>query len=385
MASALEWFSAIGAPVSQAALGIGTNLQQSLMMRQNQRWQEKMMRQQNEYNSPSAQRARAIRAGVAPNFAPQGAAGVDSIYQPALQNPNLNGLGDAAGKMQGYQVQDEAIKQQRMQSYRAGVDTQVYMQEKMIKIASDLEELRSKGLNNRESLLRYDKLESEYNLLQDSYDALVEQNYQNVEVSKQNIQASKETQKRLSDELSELIRHNKVNEAVSRYNAQTARISANSQASLNKVEEERVAAAAAKLSKEGYLLSQTIPSEIQISKIRAITEGMSAQEKQATAYMAAIQAEFSRRKSNSVIAYILQAGFGLDPDQVANVGAMLGLGAGAISMMKGRVTRAAANSKGVGSIDAHVPNINNTGAISYEEWLKRSNGGSGALGKILGK
>lgn len=352
MASVYDWFNALGPGAMQVASDVYTIGQQKSLMRENQRWQESMMDKQNAYNSPAAQRSRAIAAGAAPNFAPMGSAGVESVSQPNLKAPDFTAFGDPAAKIRNADLQNAEIKSQEMANYRSGVDNQLYLQEKMIKIASSLEELRSQGLNNREAEQRYDEMVKRFEMFQDTYDALVEREFlQNENINQSTVKMQEDVKaewQKLDNELKsirEMIRHNKVAEALAQFANKTDRMNAitnrmnagtygreaSSVIALNEQQQKHVEQLTKEAWFRNYVENHTVNDKIDIVKFQRKMAEYDMDERKSAMIVAAIEADWARNKSASFIGNALRSLTGMDPDEVFSAAMMIGLGYSAAS------------------------------------------------------
>lgn len=319
MASALEWFSAIGAPVAQGALGIGTNFQQAFLMRKNQRWQEQMMSQQNEYNSPAAQRARAIRAGVAPNFAPQGAAGVQGVVNPSLNVPDMSSFGDSASKLRDYEITGESLKQQRLQTYMAGIDKQLYLSKQLVSLSNEIADLEKKGVETKESKQRLDNLAQQYDLIERQLPDLVRLTSNEADLIGARFRETEDFTRRESARVEAEVKHLSVQEKIDWYNANTSRLNSDSQGKLNtslielnNYEKQRVNQVVKSLIQENIINENLLTDRIAQGKLERIIAQLNKQEKEAVAAMVGLELEIKDRKNASRLNQLYQRTFGMD-------------------------------------------------------------------------
>lgn len=319
MASALEWFSAIGAPVAQGALGIGTNFQQAFLMRKNQRWQEQMMSQQNEYNSPAAQRARAIRAGVAPNFAPQGAAGVQGVVNPSLNVPDMSSLGDSASKFRDYEITGESLKQQRLQTYMAGIDKQLYLSKQLVSLSNEIADLEKKGVETKESKQRLDNLAQQYDLIEKQLPDLVRLTSNEADLIGARFRETEDFTRRESARVEAEVKHLSVQEKIDWYNANTSRLNSESQGKLNtslielnNYEKQRVNQVVKSLIQENIINENLLTDRIAQGKLERHIAQLNKQEKEAVAAMVGLELEIKDRKNASRLNQLYQRTFGMD-------------------------------------------------------------------------
>lgn len=319
MASALEWFSAIGAPVAQGALGIGTNFQQAFLMRKNQRWQEQMMSQQNEYNSPAAQRARAIRAGVAPNFAPQGAAGVQGVVNPSLNVPDMSSFGDSASKLRDFEITGESLKQQRLQTYMAGIDKQLYLSKQLVSLSNEIADLEKKGVETKESKQRLDNLAQQYDLIERQLPDLVRLTSNEADLIGARFRETEDFTRRESARVEAEVKHLSVQEKIDWYNANTSRLNSDSQGKLNtslielnNYEKQRVNQVVKSLIQENIINENLLTDRIAQGKLERIIAQLNKQEKEAVAAMVGLELEIKDRKNASRLNQLYQRTFGMD-------------------------------------------------------------------------
>lgn len=354
MPTALDYFDALGSPVASVAGTIASNLSNQRIMKKQMRWQEEMAAKSNEYNSPMQQRARAIRAGAAPSFAPFGAAGVQSVTSPNMQSPDFESFRGSASYLRQATLQDEEIKRSRMESYRAGIDTQLYLTEKVTKIANELSELESKGLNNKESRLRYDHLQAEYNTYLDTLE-----DYKNImhgqaeQLRLGNVELEHSTQRQDRESLAR-IKHMSIEDQISWFEARTHRISAESQGELNESQIElneyqrkNVYAMTRKTINEIRIMKEKEPYEVNLSKLAVDNMQWSVEERKAAAFATLLQTDLLEQKSNAPLAYVLRVVFGLEPKDMLSVLNMVGFGAAAKTVVSRSAGAVAGSKNGV--------------------------------------
>lgn len=329
MAKFLDYFGAIGSPALGVASTLAVNAQNQSIMNKQMRWQEEMVRQSNEYNSPAAQRSRNIRAGVAPSFSPQGAAGVQSVTSPSMSAPDFSGFSNSAASLRQSALQDEEIKRSRLESYRAGVDTQLYLTEKIAKLANDIADLESKGLSNKESRLRYDRLQSEYNTYLDTlddYKAIMHGQAEQLRLG--NVEIEHSTERQDKESLAR-IKHMSVQEQIDWFEAKTRRSVGESQIVLNDYQRKQVYAMTRKVINDIRLFKEKEPSEVNLSNLAVENMKWSVEERKAAAFATILQTDLLEQKSNAPVAYVLRVVFGLESKDMLSVLNMLGVGAAA--------------------------------------------------------
>lgn len=230
---------ALGGGLSNKAYIAGireTNAANYKMMQEQNQFNLNMWSKNNAYNSPSAQRARLLQAGINGTTAITGGESGQPVQSVAgspmqapsqMQNPlsSFSALGSDFVQVLAASKMDADVTEQRLKNYRLGVESRTFEYEHLMKLRSQEYDLLSKQNRSRSEELQLENLRLEIAKAEKNLGWIDKLNQSQLDSTEATTRSVNESIERDNRESAQRIASMKVSDAVNWFNARTGRMS----------------------------------------------------------------------------------------------------------------------------------------------------------------
>ena len=284
----------------------------------NLKFQREQMARAEMYNNPAMQKMRLQNAGLNPSLV-AGAGSSTPLTAPSsipMQNtPDLSSyfhqIGGSIGSFIDNEYKKKLIEGQAFQNQITGIDASVHAD----KAAQDLREQLSRiDKDSKQAELlkhqidKYDKLADSQIVLLDEQAITEREKQRNLFVN--SVEMEHNTV-RLDKESAARVKSMSVADAVSWFNAHTARNSSDSQI---RIDDKQVI----QLQNSINEFNQTKNARMLYQELQNLSAGMDFAQKYSLAQIVAIQLSNAKKTSSSLIGDVIRYGFGIDPSSILN-------------------------------------------------------------------